>query len=179
MVAECDAVLAVQHIEPNMRVISYLPHAHIADRFGTHYLPMVIGGTITSCPDSAPLFEHVVDAKPTEFTGVPRVWEKFKAGIEAKLAAEPSPRRRASFRAAIDASLAAVRFEQAGKPVPPELAAGVARAEAMVFGPLRAALGLGETRTFFVGAAPSTREVLEFFHAIGIRDRPRCGACPS
>jgi long-subunit acyl-CoA synthetase (AMP-forming) len=169
MIAECEAVLAVQPIESNARVISYLPHAHIADRFGTHYLPMRIGGTITACPDPRLLFEHVMDAKPTEFTGVPRVWEKLKAGIEAKLAAEPSPEKKGLVRAAIDASLAAVRFEQAGKPVPAELAAGVARAEAMVFGPLRAALGLGETRTFFVGAAPSTREVLEFFHAIGIR----------
>jgi long-subunit acyl-CoA synthetase (AMP-forming) len=169
MIAECEAVLAVQPFESNVRVISYLPHAHIADRFGTHYLPMRIGGTVTACPDPRLLFEHVLDAKPTEFTGVPRVWEKLKAGIEAKLAAEPSPEKKGLVRAAIDASLAAVRFEQAGKPVPAELAAGVARAEAMVFGPLRAALGLGETRTFFVGAAPSTREVLEFFHAIGIR----------
>jgi long-subunit acyl-CoA synthetase (AMP-forming) len=147
-------------------VISYLPHAHVADRFGTHYFAMMIGGTTTACPDPKLLFEHAMEVKPTEFTGVPRVWEKLKAGIEAKLGADPV--KGAMAKAAIDAAIAKVRLEQANQPVPEALAAGVARAEQMVFGPLRAMLGLGEARTFFVGAAPSTREVLEFFHALGM-----------
>ncbi|HTL35411.1 MAG TPA: long-chain fatty acid--CoA ligase [Kofleriaceae bacterium] len=168
MVAECSAFQAVRQIERGMRAISYLPHAHAADRFGTHYLQMWLGGTVTACPDPRALFEHVMDAKPTEFTGVPRVWEKLKAGIEAKLAAEPSAEKKALVKGAIDAAIMKVRLEQDGKAVPPQLVEGVARAEQMVFGPLRSALGLGEARTFFVGAAPSTREVLEFFHALGM-----------
>ncbi|MBZ0234605.1 MAG: AMP-binding protein [Deltaproteobacteria bacterium] len=42
------------------------------------------------------------------------------------------------------------------------------RAEQMMFAPLRAALGLDQARGFFVGAAPTPREVLEFFHALGM-----------
>jgi long-subunit acyl-CoA synthetase (AMP-forming) len=166
MVAECRAFQAVRRIEPGSRIISYLPHAHVADRFGAHYLGMMMGGTVTACPDPRLLFEHVVEVRPTEFTGVPRVWEKLKAGIEAKLAADPA--KHAIAKAAIDAALTKVRLEQAGQAVPAELAAGVARAEQMMFGPLRAALGLDQARSFFVGAAPSTRDVLEFFHAIGM-----------
>ena len=124
--------------------------------------------------------------RPTEFTGVPRIWEKLKAGLEAKFAAE-APEKRAAIRGAIEAGLAKVRLEQAGQPVPEALAAGVARAEEMVFAPLRRALGLDQSKSFFVGAAPTPRDVLEFFHAIGIpivrgvgdvgallRRRPRC-----
>ncbi|MBV8761510.1 MAG: long-chain fatty acid--CoA ligase [Deltaproteobacteria bacterium] len=168
MVAEARAFQAVRQIEPGSRVISYLPHAHVADRFGTHYLPMFGGASVTACPDPRLLFEHAVEVRPTEFTGVPRVWEKLKAGIEAKLAAEPEEAKRKIVGAAIDAALQKVRLEQAGQAVPEALAAGVARADAMVFGPLRAAVGLDQARSFFVGAAPSTRDVLEFFHAIGV-----------
>ena len=167
MMFELRALHAARHLEPDGRVISYLPHAHIADRTGTHYIPMVLGFTVTTCADPRQLFEHVVEVRPTDFTGVPRVWEKLKAGLEAKFAAE-APEKRAAIQGAINAALMKVRAEQAGQPVPEPLAAGVARAEQMVFGPLRAALGFDLTRTYFVGAAPTPREVLEFFHAIGI-----------
>ena len=41
-------------------------------------------------------------------------------------------------------------------------------AEAKLFAPLRAAIGLDEAKLVNVGAAPTPREVLVFFHAIGI-----------
>ena len=167
MIAEVRAFQAVRQLEGELRVISYLPHAHAADRFGTHYLPMTTGGSVTACPDPRLLFEHVPEVRPTQFTGVPRVWEKLKAALEAKFAAEP-PEKRAMIQAALEAALAKVRLEQAGQPVPEALAAGVARAEQLMFAPLRAALGLDQSRSFFVGAAPSTREVLEFFFALGM-----------
>jgi long-subunit acyl-CoA synthetase (AMP-forming) len=165
MVAECRAFQAVRRVEPG-RIISYLPHAHVADRMGTHYLGMMVGGSVTACPDVRLLFEHVPEVRPTEFTGVPRVWEKLKAGIEAKLAADPA--KQAIAKAAIEAALTKLRLEQAGQPVPEPLAMGVARAEQMMFAPLRAMLGLDQARSFFVGAAPSARDVLEFFHALGM-----------
>jgi len=167
MLAEARAFQSVRVLEGDMRVISYLPHAHAADRFGTHYVPMLLGGTVTACPDPRQLFEHVPEVRPTTFTGVPRIWEKLKAGLEAKFAAE-SPERRAMIKGALDAALTKVRLEQAGQPVPEPLAAGVARAEQLMFKPLRAALGLDAAHSFFVGAAPSTREVLEFFWALGM-----------
>ena len=167
MIAELDAFMAMRQHPGGSHVISFLPHAHVADRMGTHYLGMRLGGTVTTCPDPRLLFEHVAEVKPTEFTGVPRVWEKLKAGLEAKFAAESSEKR-ALIKGALDAAIMKVRLEQEGKPVPPPLVEGVARAEQMLFGPLRAAIGLDRSRSFFVGAAPSTREVLEFFHALGM-----------
>jgi long-subunit acyl-CoA synthetase (AMP-forming) len=117
MVYELRCLVTVRALEPAGRVISYLPHAHIADRTGGHYLPMMLGTTITCCPDPRALFEHVPEVRPTEFTGVPRVWEKLKAGLHAKFAAEP-PERRAAIEGAIHAGLMRVRAEQAGQPVP-------------------------------------------------------------
>jgi long-subunit acyl-CoA synthetase (AMP-forming) len=158
---------ARQVLSPDSRVISYLPSAHIADRMGLHYFPIANGSTVTACPDGRALFEHVAEVHPTEFTGVPRVWEKLKAGLEAKIAAE-SPDKAAAIRGAIQAGITRVQLEQAGQPVPEALAAGCARAEELIFAPMRAAIGFDRTRNYFTGAAPTPRDVMEFFHAINI-----------
>ena len=52
--------------------------------------------------------------------------------------------------------------------MPEELAAAVAKADAELFSGLRAMLGLDELEAVNVGAAPTPREVLVFFHAIGV-----------
>ena len=71
-------------------------------------------------------------------------------------------------QAALDAGLRKVRLEQAGEPVPAELAQEVARADEQIFAGLRTMLGLDEVLAINVGAAPTPVEVLEFFHAIGL-----------
>ena len=53
---------------------------------------------------------------PTAFFGVPRVWEKIKTGISAKLAAEPDPSRRSPMVAkAMDVGLAWVEAQEVGE----------------------------------------------------------------
>jgi long-subunit acyl-CoA synthetase (AMP-forming) len=98
---------------------------------------------------------------------VPRIFEKVKAGLEAKLAAAP-PEAKEQADKAIGAALQKVRLEQAGQPVPEALAQAVAQADAAMFTHLRTALGLDQLKAVNVGAAPTPVEVLEFFHAIGI-----------
>src|SRR5689334_16303327 len=68
------------------RVISWLPSAHVAERTANHYLPIVYAMTITTCPDPRRIGEYLPAVNPTWFFAVPRVWEKLKAGLEAKLA---------------------------------------------------------------------------------------------
>ena len=83
------------------------------------------------------------------------------------IAAEPDEGRRALVQAAIEAGLQRVRLEQRGQPIPPELAAKL-EAMAPVLQLLRARIGLDSCERAAAGAAPSSREVLEFFNAIGI-----------
>ena len=61
-----------------------------------------------------------------------------------------------------------VRLEQAGEPVPAELAEQVAKADEEIFAGLRTMLGLDQVEAINVGAAPTPVGVLEFFHAIGL-----------
>jgi long-chain acyl-CoA synthetase len=151
----------------NGRVISWLPAAHVAERNAHHYLPIVFGLQITCCDDPRQVLSYLPEVKPSWFFAVPRIWEKLKAGLETMLAAQPEEQRE-KVQSAIEASLRKVRLEQAGEPVPDELAEQVAQADAAIFAGLRTMLGLDEVEAINVGAAPTPVEVLEFFHAIGL-----------
>jgi long-subunit acyl-CoA synthetase (AMP-forming) len=166
--AQCRGLDQGSAWQPAGSVVSFLPHAHIADRGLSHYAQMVWGPTVTSCPDATQVFAHVADARPTMFGSVPRVWEKLKAALEAGFAAEQDESRRAAIAQALEAGVRKVRLEQAREPVPDELSAACERAEASVFSPLRARLGFDRCESYIIGAAPAPLEVFEFFAAIGI-----------
>ena len=161
------ATEALVRFEEGTRVISWLPAAHIAERAAHHYLPIVYGFTITSCPNPRDIVSYLPQVKPNWFFAVPRIWEKMKAGLEARLASLPQEQRTMASQA-IAAAREKVRLEQAGRPVPTELAERVARADASFFAMVRGMLGLDEAVAVNVGAAPTPPEVLEFFHAIGL-----------
>jgi long-subunit acyl-CoA synthetase (AMP-forming) len=99
--------------------------------------------------------------KPTWFFAVPRIWEKLKAGLETQL----MDGQKAEWLAA---AMRRVELQQGGEEVPAELEEIVAQGDRELFSALRAMLGLDEAVSVNVGAAPTPREVLVFFHAIGI-----------
>ncbi len=149
------------------KVISWLPSAHIADRGANYYLPVILGATIYVLSDPRQMIDFLPKVRPTFFFAVPRIWEKLKAGLEAKMAAIPGEEGEQA-RQGLEAALQKVRLEQAGEPVPEAIATAAAAADAAMFAQLRTALGLDEAQSVNVGAAPTPLEVLEFFHAIGI-----------
>ena len=165
LVAGLDDIVAFP--DRGSKVISWLPAAHIAERGANYYLPVVKGASVTICPDPRKVVETLPSVNPTFFFAVPRIWEKVKAGLEAKLDAIPGEDGEKA-RAGLDAAIKKVKLEQAGEEVPEELAAAVAKADEAMFSHLRVALGLDEAQSVNVGAAPTPVEVLEFFHAIGI-----------
>ena len=150
------------------RVVSWLPMAHIAERACSHYLPVMLGFTTTCCPDPRQVVAYLPEVHPTWFFAVPRIWEKLKAALEAGVAAEQDDAKRQATEWALEVGLKKVRLEQAGEEIPEELAQEYAKADELVLSKVRARLGLDEVESVNVGAAPTPREVIEFFHAIGI-----------
>jgi long-subunit acyl-CoA synthetase (AMP-forming) len=86
----CRAYDEVVPIRPAGRVVSYLPCAHLADRIFSHYASIVSGATVTCVPDPAKIVEALPDARPTGFLGVPRIWEKLKAGLVTQGVTDPA-----------------------------------------------------------------------------------------
>jgi long-chain acyl-CoA synthetase len=150
------------------KVISFLPHAHIADRGVLHYGSQIMGYSVTDCPDPKQLVPHLIDARPELWGGVPRIWEKLKAALEAGFPAEQDEEKKAGIQKALELGRQKVRQEQAGEEVPAELQQQWEAMDAAVFSKIKAQLGLDRVRISIVGAAPTPPEVMEFFSAIGL-----------
>jgi long-chain acyl-CoA synthetase len=155
-------------IEPDGRMISWLPMAHVAERDVTHYLPMAGGMSVTCCPDPRQVAAYLAEVHPTWFFAVPRIWEKLKAAMEVGFAAEEDESRIAAIENALRLGSHKVRLEQAGEELPPQLAAEHAKADELVLSKLRERIGLDQADPVNVGAAPTPPETIEFFHAIGV-----------
>jgi long-chain acyl-CoA synthetase len=153
---------------PGGSTISYLPSAHIADRFGCHYAGMLFGAAITSCGDLRQLGKLLPEVRPTVFAAVPRVWQKLKAGVEAALGAETEDNRREAMSWAIETGRAAIELEQRGEALPAQLRAELARADELVLSGIRARLGLDRCEVAVCAAAPVPPEVLTFLQGLGL-----------
>jgi long-subunit acyl-CoA synthetase (AMP-forming) len=147
------------------KVISWLPSAHIAERQAHHYLPIAFAMTVTCCPNPREIAAYLPAVHPTWFFAVPRIFEKLKAGMEGLLLAGEHADRN---RGWLEAAARRVELVQAGEPVPEELDATCATADRELFAGLRGMLGLDELAAINVGAAPTPREVIVFFHALGV-----------
>ncbi len=157
-------------IEPRTRWVSYLPLAHIAERMFTIYLPVHHAWHVHFCHNATTdLLATLGAVKPTAFFGVPRVWEKIQAGIQALLAAEQDPARRAAVDEAMAAGRKYVKSCEFGNTTPDDLAEEFRHADEGVLQPIRSLLGLGEARMVASAAAPLPPDVAEFFAGLGLK----------
>jgi long-chain acyl-CoA synthetase len=166
---EVAAAEQVGVIVPRVRWVSYLPLAHIAERMFSIYLPMHAVGHVHFCPDAARLVQVIGKVRPTAFFGVPRVWDKIRAGIQALLGAEQDGDKRAAVQQAMDTGRRYVASCQYGQTTSPELAAQFRAADERVLGPIRGLLGLGEASSVSSAAAPLPPDVAAFFAGLGLK----------
>ncbi|MCW2789254.1 MAG: AMP-dependent synthetase and ligase [Aeromicrobium sp.] len=166
--SEVDASIETAHLVGPGLSISYLPFAHIAERVLGMYVPQSQGGHVHLIADPSGLAPALVEVRPTRFFGVPRVWEKIRTGVSARLAAEPDESRRAAVQQALEVGRAHVESTQTGHTTPPELAERFAAVDAAVLRPLRAALGLDRVEWAASAAAPMPVEVATFFAGLGL-----------
>jgi long-subunit acyl-CoA synthetase (AMP-forming) len=159
MLAQMAALDGVLEIRPGDRVLSYLPSAHVADRWFSHYIGMTVGTQVTCVPDPKQLFGVLPQVRPTCWGGVPRIFERLKAVLDARFASEPDAQRRAGVAWALDVGVRKVRAEQAavagtGSGPDDALLAEYAKADTALCAPLRRQLGLDQVRSSVSGAAP-------------------------
>jgi long-chain acyl-CoA synthetase len=90
MLAECRGCDGVIPMAEGGRTTSFLPSAHVADRWASHYWGgMWWGATVTCIADGRTVASHLPEVRPTVWGAVPRVWEKIKAALEARGVTDP------------------------------------------------------------------------------------------
>lgn len=148
------------------RAVSYLPMAHIAERLHSHYLAMASGFEVTTCPEATRIAEYCREVHPQSIFGVPRVWEKMHAGVEAAVASDPEKERH--FHEAIAAALP-LQLARRQRDLADDEQATLDFLDEVAFEPVRQLLGLDAVEYAVSGAAPIPVDTLEWFVAIGIR----------
>lgn len=72
-------------IGPNDRMLSYLPLAHVFERYAVEQSSIYIGTHLFFADALDTFLEDLRRAKPTVFISVPRLWSKFQMGIFKKM----------------------------------------------------------------------------------------------
>jgi long-chain acyl-CoA synthetase len=112
------------------------------------------------------LVENLAVVRPTLMCGAPRIYEKVYNRVVTSATSEGGLKARI-FAWAVRVGKRKVALEQAGKPVPAGLAIQHRLADRLVFHKIQARLG-GQIRVLVSGAAPLSKDIAQFFAAVGL-----------
>lgn len=147
--------------------LSYLPLSHIAEQSASLLMPLVFGFEVYFCHDGLQLADYLKEVRPTLFFGVPRVWERFEAGIKGQLdQAEGAKAKIAKWAQGV--ALKAVTEQNAGRELGGVLNAQYTLANKLVLSKIHEAIGLDRARSMVSGAAPIPASSLEFLASVGL-----------
>jgi len=154
------------YYRPDDVMLLYLPLAHNYGRLmlllGAH-----VGFTIAFLADPLRVAEVLPQVRPTLLPSVPRVYEKVHTAVVARFDAATGIKRRL-IDWALPIGREVSRLESEGKPVPAGLRRRHGLADRFVFRKVREPFG-GRLRMPGSGGAPLSKEIIEFFDAVGIR----------
>jgi long-chain acyl-CoA synthetase len=111
--------------------------------------------------DPRRIVTELQEVKPTYFPSVPRIFEKTYT--QATAAAGDKDQ----LRQAVELGVRVRQMEQRGEEVPERVRAAFDKADAALYRNVRELFG-GRVRQAVSGAAPISREILEFFYACGV-----------
>ena len=166
VVSNIDMGPAVLPMGPEDATVAFLPSAHIAQRVVIEFLPMRCGMPVTFFESLLKLPNDIRKVRPTILLAPPRMWERIYSTICTELRKKPGAVRKA-FYGALGMALAAARYRRAGKPIPWRLRAPLSVADGIFFRKVRGRFG-GRIRVAASGAAPLSKDLAEFYEAIGM-----------
>ncbi len=152
---------------PDDRMLSYLPLSHIAEQMFTIHSPITVGYAVYFAESIGTVSRDIKEIRPTILFGVPRIWEKFHAGIFAKLE-QATGLKRSLLTWARSTATAETALRKAGRRSGALLAAKSRIAEQLVFSKLRNTLGLDAARIHVSGAAPLSTAVMDDLASVGL-----------
>jgi long-chain-fatty-acid--CoA ligase ACSBG len=161
------------------RTLSYLPLSHIAGMLMDILTPLFTGyllpsyGTVyfarTNDLKDSTIAERLKFVRPTQFLGVPRVWEKVAEKLKTKGKETTGVKKQLVTWAkglALGRSKAMLLSDETnGTAVPTPMMYPVAN---ILLKKIKEALGLDKAVITITGAAPITVDTLEYFGALGI-----------
>ncbi len=152
--------------------LSFLPLSHVLERTAT-FLLFHIGAAMAYAESIEAVASNMVEVRPTIIVSVPRLFEKIYARVMDQILAG-SRLKRAIFVWALGTGKKYAAKTIAGESIPTHLSFKNAVATKLVFSKITAKTG-GRIRYAICGGAPLSRDIAEFFYALGLRIMPGYG----
>ena len=166
IVSNIDMGPQVFPMGPEDATVAFLPSAHIAQRVVIEFLPIRCGTPVHFSESLMKLPQDIRKVRPTILLAPPRMWERIYFTICTELRKRSAASRKA-FYAGLALALAAARYRRAGRPVPLRIRAPLALADRLMFRKVRSRFG-GRLRMPASGAAPLSKDLAEFYEAVGM-----------
>jgi long-chain acyl-CoA synthetase len=172
LVASCESAVRAFDLRPSDVQYLFLPLAHVLGR-EVEWAPIIVGSEVVFAQNMGRIKFDLVEVRPTFMAGVPRIFEKLYAAVQAGVEQGGKLKRSLvhwAFGVAAQYSAAVRRGDHAdntGK-VPLGLRLSYAVADQLVLSKLRRRLGLDRCRFLISGGAPLSAEIAEFFHGAGL-----------
>ncbi len=166
----CNALTRANDYFDTDTYMSYLPLSHIAERIGIYYSSIYTDGTVGIPESIDKLAADIRVLQPHVMFAVPRVMEKFYAGIKAVFSQTTGIKKRI-IDFAVTTGNQWVRFMESGpQGSRPPAILNLKRkiADKLVYSKLKHELGFSRGRLLIAGGAPVPPEILRFFHSINI-----------
>ena len=166
LVSNIDMTPAVLPVGPDDRTVVFLPSAHIAQRVAGELLPVRTGASVWFSEGLSKLPHELRTARPTFFLAPPRVWERMYASIIAEIKKRPAVVRK-MFYLGLGMGSRAAGLRRNGQRVPVWIQSSLKFFDRIIFSKIRERLG-GCLRFPISGAAPLSKDLAEFYEAIGM-----------
>jgi long-chain acyl-CoA synthetase len=166
IVSNVNGALEIFPITKDDIFLSFLPLCHIFERMAGYYTAFAAGCTIYYAESIEKVATNLQEAKPTLMTSVPRLFERIQSRIIKNVESQ-SVTKQKIFYWALEIGKKFIAAKKKGS-VPFALAAKHRIADKLVFKKLRERTG-GRLRFFISGGAALSKELGEFFEAVGIQ----------
>jgi len=156
-------------------LVSVLPLCHVAERLFSLFIPMKSGCTINFAESIDTLQADMAEISPTIFLTVPRILEKIHSSITIKMQ-DAHPIKRWAYHQSLPIGRRVAERRLSKKNISLFLRLAHFFAYLIVFRPLRNRLGLLQVRECVSGAAPLSKDIMKFFHSIGLMVKEAYGS---
>ena len=166
LVASCASGVRAFDLQPTDVQYLFLPLAHVLGR-EVEWAPILVGCQVAFSEGLSRIKFDLVEVRPTFMAGVPRIFEKLHAAVQAG-AQQGSRVKRALVHWAFAVASRYSEVARSGKTAPLGLRLSHGLADRLVLHKLRRRLGLDRCRFLISGGAPLAAEIAEFFHGAGL-----------